>query len=126
MVIFKTKLRVNDNTGAQIAQCVKIYGGIRRRTACLGDKILVCLKKLRHRKKLDKKKLYFGLLVARVKNTRRKDGIFVRYDRNKVLIFSLQDKFLGTRVYGPICKEIRGGKNEVRYKQIISYSGATL
>ncbi len=126
MISFKTKLRSADNTGAQILQCIKIYGGFWRKTASLGDLILVRSKKLKDQKKLEKKKMYFGLIVARKKKTYRKDGSFIRFDYNKVLLFNDQNKFLGTRVYGPLCREIRGGRNEVKYKQIISFSGGSI
>lgn len=126
MIIFKTKLRVADNSGAQICQCIHIYGGIKRRRAKLGDTILVAIKNLKHRKKIDRKKVYFGLIIASTIKTSRKDGSYLKYDFNKVLIISLQNKFLGSRIYSPICKELRGGKNEIKYKQILSYSRSTL
>lgn len=126
MIIFKTKLRVSDNSGAQICQCIHIYGGIKRRRARLGDTILVSIKNLKHRKKIDKKKVYFGLIVTAANKVRRIDGSYIKYDFNKVLIINLQNKFLGTRIYSPLCKEIRRGKNEIKYKQILSYSRSTI
>ena len=126
MVIFKTKLRVSDNSGAQICQCIHIYGGINRKKARLGDTILVAIKNLKHRKKIDKKKVYYGLLITSTVKTKRTDGSYLKYDYNKVLIINLQNKFLGSRIYSPICKEVRGGENEIKYKQIFSYSRSTL
>lgn len=122
MVVFKTKLRVTDNSGAKICQCIHIYGGIKRRKAKLGDTILVAIKNLKHRKKVDKKKVYYGLLITSTNKTKRPDGSYIKYDFNKVLIINLQNKFLGTRIYSPLCKELRGGNNEVKYKQIFTYS----
>jgi len=126
MIIFKTKLRVADNSGAKICECIHIYGGIKRRQASLGDTILVAIKNLKHRKKIDKKKVYFALIVASKIKTKRNDGSYIKYDFNKVLLMNLQNKFLGTRIYSPLCKELRGGKNEIKYKQIFSYSRSTI
>jgi len=126
MVVFKTKLRVSDNSGAQICQCIHIYGGIKRQQAKLGDTILVAIKNLKHRKKIDKKKVYFGLIVTNTLKNRRIDGSYIKYDFNKILIINLQNKFLGTRIYSPLCKELRNTKNEVKYKQIFSYSRLTI
>jgi large subunit ribosomal protein L14 len=126
MVIFKTKLRVADNSGAQICQCIHIYGGLNRRRACLGDTILVAIKNLKHRKKVDKKKVYYGLIVSSTIKTMRIDGSFIKYDFNKILLINLQNKFLGSRIYSPLCREIRGGKNEIKYKQLLSYSRSSL
>jgi large subunit ribosomal protein L14 len=127
MVSIKTKLKVADNSGAQICQCIRIYGGSIRRRAVLGDRILLTIKKFKHtkrikRKKETEKKVYFGLIVATKLKTKRKDGHYIKYDSNKVLMFNFENKFLGTRIYSPLCKELRGGKNEVKYKQIITYS----
>jgi large subunit ribosomal protein L14 len=122
MIIFKTKMRVADNSGAQICQCIHIYGGIKRKEAKLGDTVLVAIKNLKHRKKIDKKKVYFGLIIASRKKSRRTDGSYLKYDFNKALIINLQNKFLGSRIYSPLCREVRGGKNELKYKQIFSYS----
>lgn len=126
MVLFQTKMRVADNSGAQICQCIHIYGGINRKEAKLGDTVLVAIKNLKHRKKIDKKKMYYGLIVTVTKKTKRIDGSYLKYDHNKVLLINLQNKFLGSRIYSPICREIRGGKNEVKYKQIFGYSRSVL
>lgn len=131
MVLIKTKLRVADNSGAQICQCIRIYGGSLRRRAVLGDKVLITIKKFKHTKRIKPKKdtekrVYFGLLVATAAKKKRPDGHYIRYDYNKVLVFNFENKFLGTRIYSPLCREIRGGKNEVKYKQIITYSRTVL
>ena len=84
MIALKTILRSADNSGFQIARCIKIYGGVRRRVARLGDKVLVCLKKFKHRQKLDKKKVYFGIIAFTKNKIYRKDGSFLKYDFNKI------------------------------------------
>lgn len=116
-----------DNSGVKLMKCVRIPGGSFQKTAGLGQLIRVCIKRLdRSKKKVQKKKIYNALVVAVKNRTRRKDGTFVKFDKNRALILSDQNKFLGTRVYGPLCKEIRGGIKEVKYRKIIAYSGGTI
>ena len=125
MVQFKTILRSADNSGAQILKCIKVYGGFRRRAAKLGDTVLVSVKKLKHKKKAEKKKMYSAVITAKRQQERRFDGSFIRFDRNKAAIY-LQNKFLGTRLYGPICKEIREKNYKNRYTALISVSKGTV
>jgi large subunit ribosomal protein L14 len=86
----------------------------------------VTAKKVKHAKKIIKKKMYKALLISTTKGFQRPKGQTLRFHKNRVLMLSDQNKFLGTRVYGPICREIRGGKKEVQYKQIISYARSTV
>jgi len=72
------------------------------------------------------KKLYSALILTLKSKTRRKDGSWISYSDNRAALISEQDKFLGTRVLVPVCKEVRGGKNETQFKKIISSSGRTL
>lgn len=126
MILTETILYAADNSGAQIVKCIKILNGFRRRYAKLGNIIVVCLKKLYSFEKIDKKTLYYGLIIGSTKKTRRKDGSFIRFDANFVLILNDQSKFLGSRIYGPICKEIRSTNDASKYNQIISYAKATV
>jgi large subunit ribosomal protein L14 len=119
-------LIVSDNSGAKKVQCIHVLRNSRRRYARIGDTILVTAKKVKHGKKIIKKKIYKALLISTSKGFRRPKGQTIRFHQNRVLMLSDQNKFLGTRVYGPICREIRGGKKETQYKQIISYSHATI
>jgi large subunit ribosomal protein L14 len=119
-------LIVSDNSGARKVQCIHVLRNSRRRYARIGDTVLVTAKKVKHAKKIVKKKIYQALLISTTKGFRRPKGQTIRFHKNRVLMLSDQNKFLGTRVYGPICREIRGGKKEVQYKQIISYSRATV
>lgn len=118
MIQIKTKLRSGDNSGLRIARCIKVYGGMGRRYARLGDVILVCLKKFKHRQKLDKKKVYFGVLAFTKKKTFRKDGTTIKYDQNKIWIYSLQQKIIANRIYGPISKEIKTKRHNFFTKQL--------
>jgi large subunit ribosomal protein L14 len=86
----------------------------------------VTAKKVKHAKKVVKKKIYRALLISTTKGFRRPKGQTIRFYKNRVLMLSDQNKFLGTRVYGPICREIRGGNKEIKYKQIISYARSTV
>lgn len=121
MVQFKTTLRSADNSGAQILKCLRIYGGSGRKKANLGDTILVSVKKIKNQKKAERKKMYLGVITASGSASFRFDGTKIKFDRNKVAIFS-QGKFLGTRLYGPLCKEIKSKNFKNRYSQILSLS----
>ena len=126
MILSETVLYTADNSGAQIVKCIKVSGGFKKRYAYLGNIIDICLKKLHNREKLEKKKLYKGLIVGVSKKTKRKDGSFIKFDKNLILVLDKSEKFLGSRIYGPICKEIKNKTNQVRYKQIISYAKASI
>lgn len=126
MLSKSTSLIASDNSGAKIVECINVMGSSQRRYAKIGDTILVTTKKLKGAKKIIKKKIYRALVISTVKEKQRRKGYSVKFDQNRVLMLSEQDKFLGTRVYGPICKEIRGGEKENLYKQIIYYSRYTV
>jgi len=128
MIQFGTRMLVSDNSGARIVQCIKVLGGLRRRSASLGDVVTVCVKDLDRTRKVTKKGIYRALIVAARKEVGRMDGSYIRMDTNRCLILDRQtEKFVGSRVDGPICKELRQDKQkEIKYKQIISFSGAAL
>lgn len=126
MITRGTNLVVVDNSGGKKVQCINVRGSSQRRYAKRGNIVLVTAKKVKPKKKIQKKKLYQALLIGTRKEKRRRKGYFVRFDKNRVILLTEQLKFLGTRIYGPICKEIRGGKNEITYKQIISYARYTV
>jgi ribosomal protein L14 len=215
MIQFGSRMLVSDNSGAHIVQCIKVLGGLRRRTASLGDVVTVCVKELGthaegrtddaaaaaaasvcaarracaqiiHRrcmrrfnrdmalhsrssarpvcwcalfrcvalplplrsscvvagallcsrrldladrtKKVTKKGIYRALIVSTRKEVGRLDGSYVKMANNRCLILDrTTEKFVGSRVDGPICKELRANKQkEIKYKQIISFSGGAL
>ena len=126
MITKGSYLTVSDNSGAKKVQCIHVLRNSRRRYARTGDTVLVTAKKVKHAKKVVKKKIYRALLISTAKGFRRPKGQTIRFYKNRVLMLSDHNKFLGTRVYGPICREIRGGKKEIQYKQIISYARSTV
>ena len=105
MILKSTKLRITDNSGAKWAKCIKILGN--RIKATVGDMILITLSCFTNRKKVKKRTIYFGLIVSTRYWVLRKNGFFLKFNNNKVLLFSKQYKFLGTRIYGLLCKEVR-------------------
>lgn len=127
MILFGTKLKNGDNTDVRKVRCIKILGNSKKKKAGLGEIVRVAIYQRKYKKEIIKKKVYFNLIINLKKKTRRKNGIFLAFDQNRSLNLSEQLKFLGTRVYGPICKELRNTKQKkLQYKKIISYANLTL
>jgi large subunit ribosomal protein L14 len=127
MIQRESLLKCVDNSGAAIVKCIYVQGGSRVRFAKLGNYIKCSVQEFEFKKKVAKKQVYGGLIVGTKVKTRRLDGTFIKSDNNRcVLMAKDADKFLGTRVSGPIPREIRGGSNEIKYKQLIGYAGATV
>ena len=128
MISVESKLRGADNSGAKVLKCIKILGNFKKRYAYNGDVVLVSVKRLDSKKKIKKKNMYFALIISTKWRTRRLDGTFFSSKENRCLLLAKENrKFLGTRVYGFISKEIRSSKENLeRYKKIISYARATL
>jgi len=101
-------LKVADNTGAKIAQCVKVLGGSRKRYAQLGDIIVVVVKKAEPRKIVKNHEVTRAVVVRQKRPFRRKDGSYIRFDENAIIILDAQTKNpKGGRIFGPIPREIR-------------------
>ncbi len=115
---------VEDNSGILYAKYVGITNN-QNKSLKLSNLITIFPEKLNYGKKVTKKK-YLGLIIGLKKWHPRLNGISVKFLGNRVLILLDNYKFIGTRVYGPICREIRQGKLETRYKKIISYSYSTV
>jgi len=116
MIQAETLLKVADNTGAKLVQCIKVLGGSKRRYASVGDVIVVSVK-LATPKAIAKKKSVQKAVVVRVKKEiRRKDGSYVRFDENAVVILNTEGVPRGTRVFGPIPRELK----DRGYQKIIS------
>jgi large subunit ribosomal protein L14 len=116
MIQPETVLKVADNTGAKIVKCIKVLGGSKRRYAGLGDVIVVSVKKASPRGIVKKKSVERAVIVRTRNNNGRKDGSYIRFDENAVVIISKEGMPKGTRVFGPVGRELR----EKGFQKIIS------
>ena len=116
MIQMQTMLTVADNTGAKRVQCIRVLGGTRRRTAHVGDVIVVTVKEAAPRGVVKKKTVQHAVVVRTKALTRRTDGSGVRFDDNACIIIQKDGQPKGTRVFGPVARELRGK----RYQKIIS------
>ena len=116
MIQQETKLRVCDNTGAKLAQCIKVLGASKRRYAGIGDVIIVSVKEASPRGMVKKKSVQHAVIVRTTKPMRRKDGSYIKFDDNAVVIISKEGIPKGTRIFGPVARELR----EKGYRKIIS------
>lgn len=104
----RTMLDVADNSGARRVMCIKVLGGTRRRYASIGDVIKVSVKEAIPRGKVKKGEVLNAVIVRTKKGVRRADGSSIRFDENAVVLLNGQLQPIGTRVFGPITRELRG------------------
>jgi len=116
MIQVQTILHVADNTGAKSVMCIKVLGGSRRRYARVGDVIVVAVKEAAPRGTVKKKAVERAVVVRTREMTRRNDGSGIRFDDNACVIVSKDGLPKGTRVFGPVARELRGKG----YQKIIS------
>ena len=116
MIQHRTMLKVADNSGAKIVQCIKVLGGTRRRYAELGDIIVAAVKSAEPRKAVKKKDVVKAVVARQRKTYRRQDGSYVRFDDNAVIIIDEKKEPRGGRVFGPMPRELQ----EKGYAKIIS------
>ena len=107
MIQMQTNLAIADNTGAKLAQCIKVLGGSKRRTAGIGDIIVVAIKKASPKGVVKKKAVERAVIVRQCKMIRRKNGSAIRFDENAVVIVNKEGQPKGTRVFGPVARELR-------------------
>lgn len=107
MIQVQTELQAADNSGAQIVECIKVLGASRRRYAYLGDVIVVSVKKAIPNTKVKKGEIYFAVIVRVSKDVSRSDGTIIRFDDNAAILLTKQREPLGTRVFGPVARELR-------------------
>ena len=107
MIQMQTKLMVADNSGAKKLQCIKVLGGSRRRYAHIGDIIVVSVKEAIPNSKVKKGSVMKAVVVRTKRETRRPDGTFVRFDDNSAVIITQQREPVGTRIFGPVARELR-------------------
>ncbi|OGT35837.1 MAG: 50S ribosomal protein L14 [Gammaproteobacteria bacterium RIFCSPHIGHO2_12_FULL_37_14] len=108
MIQMRTMLDVADNSGARRVMCIKVLGGTRRRYAGIGDVIKVSVKEAIPRGKVKKGEVLNAVIVRTKKGVRRADGSCIRFDGNAVVLLNAQLQPIGTRVFGPITRELRG------------------
>jgi large subunit ribosomal protein L14 len=116
MIQMQTMLTVSDNSGARVAQCVKVLGGTRRRYGRLGDVIVVAIKDALPGSPVKKGTVSKAVVVRTTRGTRRKDGSYIRFDQNAVVLIDDQKEPKGGRVFGPVARELR----EKGFMKIIS------
>ena len=122
MIQMQTKLSVADNSGARSVQCIKVLGGSRRRYAGIGDVIKVTVKDAIPRGKVKKGEVYDAVVVRTAKGVRRADGSCIRFDSNAAVLLDKQLQPIGTRIFGPVTRELRGEK----FMKIISLAPEVL
>jgi len=108
MIQVETNLDVADNSGARRVQCIKVLGGAKRRTAQVGDVIVVSVKDAIPRGKVKKGDVHRAVIVRTAKEIRRPDGSAIRFDRNAAVLINKQEEPIGTRIFGPVTRELRG------------------
>ena len=116
MIQQETRLRVADNSGAKEVLCIKVLGGTRRKYAKLGDVIVVNIKKAIPGGVVKKGEVTKAVIVRTRKELRRKDGSYIRFDDNAAVLINAQKEPQGTRVFGPIARELR----EKKFMKILS------
>jgi len=122
MIQPQTKLKVADNTGAKMAQCIKVLGGSKRRYARIGDLVVVAIKDAAPRGTVKKGTVEKGVIVRMVNEYMRQDGSAIRFDENAIVIVDKDGQPKGTRVFGPVARELR----ERGYQKIISLAPEVL
>lgn len=108
MIQMQTNLEVADNSGARKVQCIKVLGGAKRRYAGVGDIIVVSVKEAIPRGRVKKGDVMKAVVVRTAKEIRRQDGSAIRFDRNAAVLINNQKEPIGTRIFGPVTRELRG------------------
>ena len=122
MIQQESKLRVADNTGAKEIQCIRVEGGTGRRYALVGDIIIVSVKKAIPGGVVKKGDISKAVIVRAKKEIRRGDGSYIRFDENAAVLIDNQKEPMGTRVFGPVARELR----EKRFMKILSLAPEVL
>jgi len=122
MIQMQTNLSVADNSGARSVMCIKVLGGSHRRYAGIGDVIKVTVKDAIPRGKVKKGDVFNAVVVRTRKGVRRQDGSLIRFDGNAAVLLNNQLQPIGTRIFGPVTRELRGE----RFMKIISLAPEVL
>lgn len=110
MIQMQSTLTVADNSGAKKVMCIKVLGGSKRRYAGIGDVIKVSVKEALPRGKVKKGDVYNAVVVRTRKGVRRADGSLIRFDGNAAVMLNSKHEPIGTRIFGPVTRELRGKK----------------
>lgn len=116
MIQSESRLIVADNSGAKEVLCIRVLGGTRKRYASLGDKIVVTVKNALPSGNIKKGAVSKAVVVRVNKEVRRSDGSYIRFDDNAVVLLNQADELRGTRIFGPVARELR----EKQYMKIVS------
>ncbi|MEO5374980.1 MAG: 50S ribosomal protein L14 [Alphaproteobacteria bacterium] len=122
MIQMQTNLDVADNSGARRVMCIKVLGGSKRTTATVGDVIVVSVKEAIPRGRVKKGDVHRAVIVRTSKEIRRHDGSAIRFDRNAAVLINKQGEPIGTRIFGPVVRELRARK----FMKIISLAPEVL
>jgi large subunit ribosomal protein L14 len=122
MIQMRTILEVADNSGARRVQCIKVLGGSRRRYASLGDVIVVSIKEALPGTKVKKGDVAKAVVVRTKSQAARSDGSYIRFDENSAVLINAQLEPIGTRIFGPVARELRAKK----FMKIISLAPEVL
>jgi large subunit ribosomal protein L14 len=122
MIQAETNLDVADNSGARRVQCIKVLGGAKRKYAHVGDIIVVSVKEAIPKGRVKKGNVMKAVVVRTAANIRRIDGSVIRFDRNAAVLINKQNEPIGTRIFGPVVRELRARK----YMKIISLAPEVL
>lgn len=107
MIQMQTRLKAADNSGAKELFCIKVLGGTRRRYATVGDVIIVSVKDALPNSKVKKGDVARAVVVRTAKEVRRPDGSYIKFDDNSAVLINLQKEPIGTRIFGPVARELR-------------------
>ena len=122
MVQQESRLSVADNSGAKEVLCIRVLGGTKRRYASLGDKIVVTIKKAMPNGNVKKGQVSTAVVVRTRKEVRRPDGSYIRFDDNAVVLLNTGDEMRGTRIFGPVARELR----DKQFMKIVSLAPEVL
>jgi len=122
MIQAESNLEVADNSGARRVQCIRVLGGAHRRWASIGDVIVVSVKEAIPRGKVKKGDVHRAVIVRTAKEIHRQDGSAIRFDRNAAVLINNQGEPIGTRIFGPVTRELRAR----RFMKIISLAPEVL
>ncbi|MCM1041723.1 MAG: 50S ribosomal protein L14 [Bacteroides sp.] len=122
MIQQETRLSVADNSGAKSVLCIRVLGGTKRRYASVGDKIVVAIKDALPSGNVKKGTVSKAVVVRTTKEVRRPDGSYIRFDDNAVVLLNAADEMRGTRIFGPVARELR----EKQFMKIVSLAPEVL